>query len=368
MYSGEACSPMFERECCRQFMHEARRVKGVRLRAGVHVRRREGGMTLIELLVVASVIALLLSILLPSLNQARRQTRTAQCATRMAELTRAVILYAMDNNGLPPFIGRGWEDLDDRNNEEWPAGSGLTVDDLKRLENWQVNHPELVWFTREVDWPLDVGVRFGSLFGYTRFPEIYRCPEFERIPTQQKSQSAFNYTRTVLARKWYVPQIDPEAKNSPSAFGCPGPLLEIEEVYSPAKMGMFVDEWWLRHCAAPENENVLNNPPMITGGWMAQDCMNFYLGDELGRYHGRPVAGLASNDGPTKVALGNVSHYDGHVELFRDVFPGRTIDLSVGVDQIKQLLNFLADHLFAQRGVTVDIEKVAEEAQASTNH
>lgn len=315
-------------------------------------------MTLIELLTVMACIALCVSILVPSIGAARGQARTTVCAVRLAELTRAMFLYAQENGDVPPFIGRGWENLDSLDDQIWPTGSGLTLGQLKRLETWCLNQPDCTWSTPQEDWPADVSVRNGSLFRYTRFENLYRCPEFEAVPSDARTQGAFNYTRTVLGRKWYVPQIDDEAKSSPSAFGTAGPIMKISEVYSPAKMWMLMDEWWLRHCAAPVEESLMGGSGMITGGWMGTDCMNFYLGDELGRYHGAPVKGLSSVDQPSAVRRGTVSFYDGHVELLRDVLPGRSLDFSNGMTSVYGLLDFLVDHLFAQRGLTIDVTKV----------
>ena len=198
----------------------------------------------------------------------------------------------------------------------------------------------------------------GSLFQYTRFEDLYLCPEFQRILSQYKAQGAFNFTRTILGRKWYAPDYDPEADAFDSPFGAPGPIMRTNEIHSPAKMWMLMDEWYLRHCASPDNEFLFNQNGVITGGWMANDCMNFYLGDELGRYHGGRVAGLSATGVPAAVERGHVSHYDGHVELYRDLLPGRTSDVMAMLQSRDQLLGFIADHLFAQRGIMVKLPDI----------
>jgi len=61
------------------------------------------GFTLIELLVVISIVALLISLLLPAIQQASRQAKVLMCATNLKSLTQGLTVWAADDsNGEYP--------------------------------------------------------------------------------------------------------------------------------------------------------------------------------------------------------------------------------------------------------------------------
>ena len=62
-------------------------------------RRSEDGFTLIELLVVVAIIALLISILLPSLSRARETARTVKCLSIQKQIGVANHMYADASDG-----------------------------------------------------------------------------------------------------------------------------------------------------------------------------------------------------------------------------------------------------------------------------
>lgn len=91
--------------------------------------RRNRGFTLIELLVVMAIIALLVGLLLPALNSARRQARLIKDGTQIQQIHKAWVSYSVEAKGLLPtpglinrldvngvqIPGRGAEDIEQNN-------------------------------------------------------------------------------------------------------------------------------------------------------------------------------------------------------------------------------------------------------------
>ncbi|MFP4054212.1 MAG: type II secretion system protein [Phycisphaerae bacterium] len=69
----------------------------------IPTRSHAGGFTLIELLIVVAIIALLVSILLPSLARAKDQARRLLCLTNLRNMSTATQTYAADNNDQYPI-------------------------------------------------------------------------------------------------------------------------------------------------------------------------------------------------------------------------------------------------------------------------
>lgn len=129
---------------------------------------RTKGFTLIELLVVIAIIALLLSIITPSLKVAREMASGAVCLNNQKGLSTAWHLYQTENDG---FLVGG--------STYYSGGKPTPYRWVERPLFRHTDNPE----TNPVPGDNDItheyrlnGIRAGKLYAYTGDEKLYHCP------------------------------------------------------------------------------------------------------------------------------------------------------------------------------------------------
>jgi prepilin-type N-terminal cleavage/methylation domain-containing protein/prepilin-type processing-associated H-X9-DG protein len=124
--------------------------------------KRTRAFTLIELLVVIAVIAVLMGVLIPSLNRAREAGKRAQCLANLRSLTQGWSMYAGENDGhiinaSARGIVRNGTGYDWAGNREDPAWVGVWTGAYSRED-------------------LEGAIKIGLFYPYVGTVKVYRCP------------------------------------------------------------------------------------------------------------------------------------------------------------------------------------------------
>lgn len=116
-------------------------------------RNRSVGFTLVELLVVIGIIALLISILMPSLGRARQAALRTACLSNCRQLVIANQMYLNENKLTLPFTT--WGDMQPNN-----------------VKDGWLYRPPLPGNRAQVE----AHVETGSFWGFLKTRQVYRCP------------------------------------------------------------------------------------------------------------------------------------------------------------------------------------------------
>ena len=143
--------------------------------AGALLARRSGrkrAFTLIELLVVISIIAILISILLPALAKARELANRAVCMANVRGIIQSIVTYAQTNGGVFPCTAGvvsapGYDNAPCNS----PAGDAQNYTAASTVQSWYVVSPSTA---ETANAPL-AGLWMMVLQGYTT-PASFICP------------------------------------------------------------------------------------------------------------------------------------------------------------------------------------------------
>ena len=128
------------------------------------------GFTLIELLVVISIIALLLSILMPSLRKAKQMAQRTVCLSNEHQLGLAWVLYTDNNDGKLVGAWTGYGD----------PQSGQDLDPSQGGEmgwvDWNAHGPFGTTYRDDEQQQQIDDIQNGVFYPYAQTEKVYKCP------------------------------------------------------------------------------------------------------------------------------------------------------------------------------------------------
>jgi prepilin-type N-terminal cleavage/methylation domain-containing protein/prepilin-type processing-associated H-X9-DG protein len=159
--------------------------------------RKLRGFTLVELLVVIGIIAVLISILLPSLARARQYANSIACASSIRQIGQGLLFYANDHKGKLPMGGNGGKPVD---GEGW-------------LNQWGAQ----VTMAMGVDLIPDPNGTGYADYGNFRgnYSAILRCPDVPVEYVMPAWNGGIHYTANVRAMPW--PKVQDKLNGSTDA-------------------------------------------------------------------------------------------------------------------------------------------------------
>ena len=235
-------------------------------------RRARGAFTLVELLVVIGIIALLVALLLPSLNRAREQAKATQCLSNLKQVAQGMLMFSIENKGHLPQMGSA------SGSEQVDPGTGTPVNMTIR---WFGG-----WYGNTFHGPSAMLARYWGT------ADVGGCPTFEVDETLRPMYGPVDYAyNSIYAR--HKPWVDgnanpahPQARYWKSGLG-----VKVSTIRNASEKALVWD-------AARINAGIPDRTP-----WGYPTTGNVLNQNHDPNFHGRHAG------------KGNVVFVDGHAEV-----------------------------------------------------
>jgi prepilin-type N-terminal cleavage/methylation domain-containing protein/prepilin-type processing-associated H-X9-DG protein len=187
--------------------------------------RARRAFTLIELLVVIAIIAILMAILMPTLNRAREQGRRAACLNNLKQLQLAWIIYADENDDK---LVNGAAGYSNEVNGTWAADRASHGNETAWVEKcWDDNYAQGAQLPVEDQ---KTAIRAGAMWPYVKQINLYACPTGVR---DEMLTYAIMFSMNAVCYDW--------VKSVRGAF-----VKKRSEILpNPALRLVFIDEGWV---------------------------------------------------------------------------------------------------------------------------
>jgi prepilin-type N-terminal cleavage/methylation domain-containing protein/prepilin-type processing-associated H-X9-DG protein len=244
--------------------------------------RNKNGFTLIELLVVITIIALLMSILMPVLRKAREAANAIVCKNNLRNYGLAGMMYLNANDDMFPF--------------------GLTC--IYSRATFTAEHPfQCRWH--------DAGVEpDGPMWPYLKIKGVHCCPSFAAI-AKTRGARHIDHVASIPIKPTFTYSMNGRlsAGDSTDDFTVhpdqhPGQMIKLSQVKHPSRTLFFTEEniWTIRSS---------DKPPGLNLSDAALNDMYFGTvkngnGDCVATFH-------KANDSKRNTGVSNVLFIDGHV-------------------------------------------------------
>jgi len=291
---------------------------------------RQVAFTLVELLVVIGIIAMLIGILLPTLNRARESARASKCLNNMRQITTATLMFATEHQGWMPARAGGNVPYNPQTGKS-PYSGTLDITSPGNWIAWERRQDPVTGLSTPGN--ADQNITYSSLARYMsvkqkihttpeeanrvsqKLEEVFRCPSDNLFLRPGTGQKAYRYSYSMndlfLPRQGgqpeipdttdYPPPATPVTRPQRNGFQFNGKINSIrrasEHVLVVCQDEQFLDDGVFKPNAAKWANNV---------------------GDHVAARHEskfKPQKTSTGDPKPNVNARGNVGFCDGHAEF-----------------------------------------------------